>query len=61
MNLKKIRQNGLTGKFLSEIQKGYIFTDQDVLNVTCLNKIRYLPVKYNIATFVFDLPDRKLI
>jgi lipopolysaccharide biosynthesis glycosyltransferase len=43
---------------LSETPKGYISADQNVLYVTCLNKIGF-PVKYNIASFVFDLPDRK--
>lgn len=59
MNLKKIRQDGMTETFLREIKKGYLFQDQDVLNITCLNKIRHLPVKYNLMNYIFIFPDRK--
>jgi len=59
MNLKKIREDGMTEIFLREIKKGYLFSDQDVLNITCLNKIRYLPVKYNLMNYLFLFPDRK--
>ncbi|PKN51810.1 MAG: hypothetical protein CVU55_10210 [Deltaproteobacteria bacterium HGW-Deltaproteobacteria-13] len=59
MNLKKIRQDGMTETFLREIKKGYLFQDQDVLNITCLNKIRHLPVKYNLMNYLFLFPDRK--
>ncbi len=59
MNLKKIRRDGLTETFLMEIKKGYLFLDQDVLNITCQNKIRYLPVKYNLMNYLFLYPDRK--
>ncbi|HUN55446.1 MAG TPA: glycosyltransferase family 8 protein [Smithella sp.] len=54
MNLKKIRHEGLTGNFLREIKKGYKFADQDVLNITCLNKIKYLPVKYNMISYLYS-------
>jgi len=59
MNLKKIRQDGMIETFLREIKKGYLFSDQDVLNITCLNKIRHLPVKYNLMSYLFLFPDRK--
>ncbi|MFA5321668.1 MAG: hypothetical protein WC373_03265, partial [Smithella sp.] len=44
INLNKIREDGMTETFLREIKKGYMFADQDVLNITCQNKIRHLPV-----------------
>jgi len=59
MNLKKIRRDGMTEIFLREIKKGYLFSDQDVLNITCLNKIRHLPVKYNLMDYLFLFPNRK--
>jgi UDP-glucose:(galactosyl)LPS alpha-1,2-glucosyltransferase len=59
MNLKKIRKNGMTEIFLREIKKGYMFMDQDVVNITCLNKIKHLPVKYNLMSYIFQFPDRK--
>jgi lipopolysaccharide biosynthesis glycosyltransferase len=58
MNLKKIRDDKMTEIFLREIKKGYLFQDQDVLNITCLNKIRHLPVKYNLMNYLFLFPDR---
>ena len=59
MNLKKIRRDGMTETFLREIKKGYLFQDQDAINIACLNKIRYLPVKYNLMNYIFLYPDRK--
>jgi lipopolysaccharide biosynthesis glycosyltransferase len=59
MNLKMIRKDGMTEAFLREIKKGYLFSDQDVLNITCLNKIRHLPVKYNLMNYLFLFHDRK--
>jgi lipopolysaccharide biosynthesis glycosyltransferase len=59
MNLKKIRQDKMTETFCAEIKKGYLFQDQDVLNITCHNKIRLLPVKYNLMNYLFLFPGRK--
>lgn len=59
MNLKMIRRDKMTETFRREIKKGYLFQDQDVLNITCLNKIRHLPVKYNLMNYLFLFPDRK--
>lgn len=59
MNLKEIRRDGMTETFLKEIEKGYLFQDQDVLNITCFNKIRHLPVKYNLMNYLFLYPNRK--
>lgn len=59
MNLKKIRKDGMTEIFLREIKKGYMFADQDVVNITCLNKIKHLPLKYNLMSYIFQSPDRK--
>ena len=59
MNLKKIRQDKMTETFCAEIKKGYLFQDQDVLNITCRNKIRLLPVKYNLMNYLFLFPGRK--
>jgi lipopolysaccharide biosynthesis glycosyltransferase len=59
MNLEMIRRDKMTKTFLREIKKGYLFSDQDVLNIACRNKIRHLPVKYNLMNFLFLFPDRK--
>ena len=58
MNLKNIRRDGMTETFLMEIKKGYLFQDQDVLNVTCLGRIRQLQVKYNLMNYLFLYHDR---
>lgn len=58
MNLKAIRRDGMTEAFLSEIKKEYLFQDQDILNITCLDKIKHLPVRYNLMSYAFSYPDR---
>lgn len=47
MNLKKIRDNKLTEKFILHAKKAYLRNDQDVLNVCCYGKIKILPIYYN--------------
>ena len=50
MNLKKIREDNLTTKFLELSKKNYSSQDQDVVNVACFGKILVLPIKYNLMT-----------
>ncbi|MDE7311143.1 MAG: glycosyltransferase [Eubacterium sp.] len=47
-NLKKIREKDMVSRFLKAIEKKYTIEDQDILNVTCLGKVHYLPLKYNV-------------
>ncbi len=47
-NLCQIRLDGMVEKFIKAIEKKYTIEDQDILNVTCQNRILYLPVKYNV-------------
>ncbi len=53
-NLRQIREDNMVPKFLAEVQRGYSIEDQDVLNVTCLEKICYMPVKYNMFSGFLD-------
>lgn len=48
MNLKKIRDDNLTEKFVFHMSKGYPKDDQDVFNICCYGKIKFLPLKYNL-------------
>jgi lipopolysaccharide biosynthesis glycosyltransferase len=47
MNLKQIRKDNMTRKFIDLSKKNYDSQDQDVLNVACYGKILTLPPKYN--------------
>lgn len=48
MNLRTIRQDNLTDKFVEHMNRGYPFDDQDVFNVCCYGKITFLPLRYNL-------------
>lgn len=50
LNLRQIRKDGMKDKFLKAIEKRYTIEDQDILNVTCLGRVHYLPVIYNMFT-----------
>ncbi len=47
-NLVQIRLDNMVEKFIKAIEKRYTIEDQDILNVTCKDRILYLPVKYNV-------------
>ena len=49
MNLKKIREDGLEERFVSLLANNYTFVDQDILNIVCKGKVRYLPARFNIV------------
>ena len=48
INLKLIRQDNMTQKFIELSKRNYSSQDQDVLNVACFGKIKTLPPKYNV-------------
>lgn len=50
INLKKIREDNLTQKFIKLTKMNYQSQDQDVLNVACYERILILPLKYNFMT-----------
>ena len=47
MNLKLIRKNNLTKKFIELFNKNLDFHAQDILNIACNGKIKILAPKYN--------------
>ena len=50
MNLKLFRKMNLEDKMINYLQNNASnsHTDQDAINAVCINKIKYLPLKYNI-------------
>ena len=48
MNLKKMRQDDLTSEFMKMSKERLLFGDQDILNITCKDHIKYLDLKYNV-------------
>ena len=47
MNLKQIRKDNMTQKFIKLSKNIYDYQDQDILNIACYGKILTLPPKYN--------------
>ncbi len=48
MNLKRIREWNPDEQWIMMSQKNYHYQDQDILNITCRGKIRFLDIRYNI-------------
>ena len=60
INCERFRDEGLEKKCFDLLSKrpDYIFTDQDVLNVTCKGKVKYLDNKWNYEwSFLFCKAD----
>ena len=51
MNLKQIRKDNMTKKFIDLTKRNFDSQDQDVLNVACYGRIMTLPPKYNAQVF----------
>ena len=47
-NLDLIRENNITELFCELSKNAYNSMDQDVLNIVCFNKIKHIPLKYNL-------------
>ena len=50
MNLKSLRENKITKKWIELSKNNYPAQDQDILNLTCYGKIIVLNLKYNVMT-----------
>ena len=61
-NLKKIREDNMVTVFKEHaIHKKYTYQDQDILNICCKGKIKYLPPCYNVndcAYLVLQTPEK---
>ena len=60
LNVRKIKEDGLDHVFMKQLNKDYLFEDQDIINVSCYGKIRHLPARWNIFTvFLRDLDEMR--
>jgi lipopolysaccharide biosynthesis glycosyltransferase len=57
MNLKVIRDENITPRFVELLDKGYFYPDQDILNKICYDRIYHLPLKYNI--YFYQVVNKK--
>lgn len=48
MNLKAIRDLNPDDQWIDMSQKNYHYQDQDILNITCKGKIKFLDIRYNV-------------
>lgn len=53
MNLDAMRRENLQQRFLELARRDFTFQDQDILNLTCQGRIRYLPPAFNVHA-MFD-------
>ena len=63
MNIKQIREDNMTQKFIKLTTRTYDFQEQDILNIACYGKILTLPPKYNalITRLKENNPTKKFI
>lgn len=54
MNLRKIKEDGLDRIFMDQLNKDYLFEDQDIINICCYGKIKHLSAKWNIFTAFWE-------
>ena len=47
LNLGLIRKQNLQPQMMLEVTKNHLYHDQDILNMICKGKVKYLPVKFN--------------
>lgn len=52
MNLAQIRKDKLYGLWKDTANRPRFFPDQDILNMTCFKRIKFLPFKYNVTNDV---------
>ncbi|WP_159634898.1 glycosyltransferase family 8 protein [Sphingobacterium composti Ten et al. 2007 non Yoo et al. 2007] len=46
-NSEKLLQDGIVELFVSKIENKYKFQDQDIINIVCMDKIKFLPPSYS--------------
>lgn len=62
MNLKEIKEQGLDNKMLDLLNnKKFLFPDQDVINLVCKDKIKYVSNIYNSTETTGMVEDAKII
>lgn len=63
LNSKLIRQDGLVSTFKNLAKEKLKFQDQDILNIACCGKVKYLSLEYNMTdySFYYTMHDRKSV
>ena len=59
MNLAKIREDGLTEKFIGLSKMNYKYQDQDIMNIACDKKIISIPYIYSMTVAAFEAVSMK--
>ena len=59
-NLKQMREDNITQKFIKLSDKDWPSYDQDIMNVVCYGKIKILPPKYNVMIKHLFINDVRL-
>lgn len=52
MDTAKMRHEGMEQRFVELARNRYKFQDQDVLNISCAGRIKMLPPKYSLLTYI---------
>lgn len=63
LNSKKIREDGLVAKFKEQSKRKLKFQDQDILNIVCKGKVKFLSLEYNMTdySFYYAMKARELL
>lgn len=52
MNLKMLREAQIDKIWENLVNKEFFYVDQDIINLTCQNKIGYIPLQYNLPAYL---------
>ena len=63
LNCKKIREDGLVAEFKRQAERKLKFQDQDILNIVCKGKVKWLPLEYNMTdySFYYAMKERNIL
>ncbi len=61
MNLAKMREDSIQEKWLSMADEKFYYQDQDIINISCKDKIGYIPPKYNFQACVSKEDYKKYV
>lgn len=59
INSRAIREAKLRDVFMSMIETKYRFQDMDILNITCHDKVQYLPPSFCVTTYFCEYANKK--
>lgn len=59
MDSKRILADGLIDIFIEQAKNKYKFQDQDILNIVCRDRIKMLPPKYSVLTYIAHMIQYK--